>query len=134
MESVQENPTVEVISKIRKAIGIYNVRFQHKILSELLADAEQVTIRADRLLAMEEQVRAIYAALDVKTKALFTVLGELIKVEGLSLDVDFGNGIMFQALADKDFVGAAVKEYPDDENLVCLNEVYQLARFVNNNN
>lgn len=121
----------EAIGKVQKELRFYPWRFQHEILSKLLARVEQVTDKADELLAMEDKVRAIYDRLDVRTKALFAVLNELARVDGMSVGVDYGNEIMYESLSDTSFVEAALAEHPDDADLAVLAEAYELAQLIN---
>lgn len=127
-ESIEQ----EAVREVKRAIGIYNKRFQYEVLSAMLADVSKTTDRADRLIAMEPKVRAIVERLDVKTKALISVLIELSAVESQSIGVDYGSDILWNTLRDIKHGEAAIKEHPEDVDLACLSEVYELARFINN--
>jgi len=122
-----------VLKDVREPVRLFNKRFQHEILSTALAEVQPAIDAADKLIAMEGKVRAIYGGLDSRTKALFTVLQALSAVEGQSVGVDYGSDMQSDFLNEPEYpesVEQALKENPKDEDLKFLAEVYELARTI----
>jgi len=131
MGTNEYNPEREVVAKVFKALDGYNSRLKNEVLSGILAEVSAVTESADKLQAMESKVRAICDRLDVKTKAVITILQKLAEVDGLGLDIEYGYKILGDIFTDKTFVDAALKELPGDVDIACMAEAYDLARFIN---
>lgn len=115
---------------VLRPISCYNARFRHEVLTAALEDVSKTIKPADKLLAMEEQVRKICDGLDVKTKAVIAILGELAAVEGYTIGVEYGSDILHGELRGKALVDEARKQLPDDPDLTCLAKIYELAKSI----
>ena len=87
--------------------------------------------KARRLRNLRERVEAIFVRLPLKTKCAISTLVELQAVFGCSVDVDYGNELLFGRFGDNSFVLQAREELPDDQEVAYLAEVYELSCFIN---
>jgi len=113
-----------------KELFPYAARFRHEVLTAALEEVSKTIKPADELLAMEKQVRKICDGLDVKTKAVIAVLGELAVIEGYTIGVEYGGDILYGELRGKALVDEARKQLQDDPDLTCLAKVYELAESI----
>jgi len=115
---------------VLKELFPYNARFRHEVLTAALEEVSKTLKPAGELLAMEERVRKICEGLDVKTKAVIAVLGELATLEGYTIGVKYGSDILHDELRSKVFVDEARKQLPDDPDMACLAKVYELTKSI----
>jgi hypothetical protein len=112
-------------------LNTYDARFQHNVLSAALEKVTEVIVRADKLIEMEDSVRDICERLDAKTKCVIAILQEVAAVEGCSIGVDYGYDLLYSKLRNRELVEKARKDLPNDHDVACLGEAYELASFIN---
>jgi hypothetical protein len=96
-------------------------------LQTLIAETRETLDPADELRALEPEVRAVFAHLSAKTKAIIGILKALASLEGLSIDLDFGNKILYEELADHDLITKALAGLAEDPDMQVLGKAYDLA-------
>jgi hypothetical protein len=136
MEHIETNQTqrsealTELMDEIRRQVGIRPLHFRRDVLAGLLDELRPSIEAVDKLAAMESKVRQIFDSLDAKSKAVIAVLEKLTVLESEGIDIKYGNEIENDFLHSREYIEQAVKQYPQDKDLACLNEVYGLAEFV----
>jgi len=120
----------ELMDEVRQEIGTRTKRFQHRVLTALRDEVQPTIDVADKLIAMEGKVRAIYAGLDTRTKAFITILEQLWITDGESVGVDYGAELVDEFWHNRENVEQALKEHPQDMELKFLAEAYGLAKIV----
>jgi len=68
----------------------YNARFRKQVLSQVTASVSEVTGRADKLIELEDRIRAIVDNLSPKAKAALSAIAEISAVSGRGVGVDYG--------------------------------------------
>jgi hypothetical protein len=118
-------------AKVRQNVRRFNARYRKMVLTAVLNEASEVTNRADKLLSMEKDIRAIYDKLDDKTKCMIAVLNELGSVEGRIVNVNFGNELLYEELGCRGRAEWYIKRNPYDLDVKVLATAYELAKFIN---
>ncbi len=94
----------------------------------VLAETRKVLDPAKELRGMERQIRAaLDRALGAKGKVIFGILEELSSLNGLSIDVDFGNEIENELWQDREAIAKAC-QHVNDGDMSILAKAYTLAR------
>lgn len=127
----QEQRFQKCLDDIQESVSSYPVEWRPKLLAAALEQATKEKGATEKLVAMEEQVRNVCDKLDVKTKAVLAVLGELSSVAGISNDVgSYGTDLLNSTYQGKALVDEALQQSPGDSDLAFLSEVYELAHSV----
>lgn len=130
-KKIHEEDLRYILRRCWEELSYYTPAAQKAILKMVTNELSLVTIRINKLAKKERQIRRICDNLDTKTKCVVAVLQELAAVEGCSVGVDFGSDLLHAQLRNSNVVKQACKELPEDPDIICLAEVYELANFIN---
>lgn len=130
-QNIREKRFQEGLNMVRERLRGFDVLSREEILGTALEDIHKVTDKASRLNNLRDRVCDIYDRLDAKAKCAIAVLQELAAVDGCSVGVDYGYELLYQTGRDVGCVEQALTELPDDADVKCLAEVYELSSFIN---
>lgn len=117
-----------IIDRIYKAMGCFAVGLRKDILEELLDDSKATISLVEKIDGMESGIRhTCNCLLDIKARAAIALLSELSSIDGVVNVGGYATNILLSDFGEDD-VKQARKQFPDDENLLNLAQVFDIAR------
>jgi hypothetical protein len=112
---------------VRRALGGLAVRCQRHVLQTVLDESQPVIEAADELLNMEAEIKAVVKHLPAGTRAIVGILESLVALDGETVGVDFGPGLLDSLRRDGPTIRAVCGDLCTDPDMGVLCRAYKLA-------